>query len=142
MVYNAENFFVGSSNPMAWVVKRYKLKSKKSFFWDTLVTSLEFPAPVTFYNSWRASLKSSPSTSSTCRPRRQNNKEKFKSRFKFACFIGFQLVVKLEKLHYVFLISSKLLFLLSSCQHRHLTSVPSDPAHSSSCPSPPPSLHT
>ena len=32
MVYNAEKNFVGSSNPMAWVVKRTKLKSKKSFF--------------------------------------------------------------------------------------------------------------
>ena len=27
--YNAQNFFVASSSPLAWLVKRYKLKSKK-----------------------------------------------------------------------------------------------------------------
>ena len=43
MFYNAENFFVGSSNPMAWVVKRTKLKSKKSFFWDTLIDTASEP---------------------------------------------------------------------------------------------------
>ena len=41
MFYNAEKFFVGSSNPMAWVVKRTKLNSKKVFFWDTLVPSAQ-----------------------------------------------------------------------------------------------------
>ena len=44
MVYNAEKNFVGSSNPMAWVVKRTKLKSKKSFFWDTLFDTLPLHA--------------------------------------------------------------------------------------------------
>ena len=36
-VYNAQKNFVASSNPIAWVFKRYKLKSKKGVLWDTLV---------------------------------------------------------------------------------------------------------
>ena len=36
-VYNAEIFFVTSYNPIAWVVKRAKLNSKKGVLWDTLV---------------------------------------------------------------------------------------------------------
>ena len=36
-VYNAEIFFVTSYNPMAWVVKRAKLNSKKGVLWDTWV---------------------------------------------------------------------------------------------------------
>ena len=35
-VYNAEIFFVTSYNPIAWVVKRTKLNSKKGVMWDTL----------------------------------------------------------------------------------------------------------
>ena len=42
-VYNAEIFFVASSNPIAWLVKRYKLKLKKGVLWDTLMNS---PLPV------------------------------------------------------------------------------------------------
>ena len=40
-VYNAEFFFVASSNPKAWLVKRYKLKSKKIVLWDTLLNIQE-----------------------------------------------------------------------------------------------------
>ena len=36
-VYNAEIFFVTSYNPIAWVVKRTKLNSKKGVMWDTLL---------------------------------------------------------------------------------------------------------
>ena len=36
-VYNAEIFFVASYNPIAWVVKRAKLNSKKGVMWDTLI---------------------------------------------------------------------------------------------------------
>ena len=51
-VYNAEKKFVGSSNPMTWVVKRTKLNSKKSFFRDTLLfipPSIRLPPRISLY---------------------------------------------------------------------------------------------
>ena len=48
-VYNAEIFFVTSYNPIAWVVKRTKLNSKKGVMWDTLLLTTQTLSALDMY---------------------------------------------------------------------------------------------